>query len=440
MGKIQNFIIELENQQGVYYPGQVVRGEIVLELSEALKIREIRITFRGEAYVDWPGSSSPYDETSGPKKGGFRLPSDDNYSASEEYFNRTIPLFGNGRGEGDNNILPLGRHTFPFDFGLPDVLPSSFEGPWGYIRYVINATLDRPWSFNTNYKRAFTLISPLDLNTQRNAMHSTSNRRAKRMCCLCCKSGPVSGTIYLDKIGFVPGEMININAEIQNLSSFECDVWAILEMKTIYFSTAQKTRSLPKRVKNPLKRTATENKISEVLVFPPKNPSRMETLKTRKLEKEVTRISHPGVQGGESVVWKGMGLVIPPVPPSFLERCNIIDIRYFLKLVIGTLGSLSNLEIPIEVIIGTVPLRPQLVHQNAHAVVPSAPPMPVPSFASDDQPPSYSECVFGQNDITDEEDNEHTQGLLKFAPVCIFYSNNQPHTNMVETPEAKVPI
>ncbi|XP_048733488.1 arrestin domain-containing protein 2-like isoform X2 [Ostrea edulis] len=380
MGKIQNFIIELENQQGVYYPGQVVRGEIVLELSEALKIREIRITFRGEAYVDWPGSSSPYDETSGPKKGGFRLPSDDNYSASEEYFNRTIPLFGNGRGEGDNNILPLGRHTFPFDFGLPDVLPSSFEGPWGYIRYVINATLDRPWSFNTNYKRAFTLISPLDLNTQRNAM------------------------------------------------------------KTIYFSTAQKTRSLPKRVKNPLKRTATENKISEVLVFPPKNPSRMETLKTRKLEKEVTRISHPGVQGGESVVWKGMGLVIPPVPPSFLERCNIIDIRYFLKLVIGTLGSLSNLEIPIEVIIGTVPLRPQLVHQNAHAVVPSAPPMPVPSFASDDQPPSYSECVFGQNDITDEEDNEHTQGLLKFAPVCIFYSNNQPHTNMVETPEAKVPI
>lgn len=50
------------------------------------------------------------------------------------------------------------------------------------------------------------------------------------MCCLCCKSGPVSGTIHLDRIGFVPGEEININAEIQNLSSFDCDVWAILEM------------------------------------------------------------------------------------------------------------------------------------------------------------------------------------------------------------------
>lgn len=50
------------------------------------------------------------------------------------------------------------------------------------------------------------------------------------MCCLCCKSGPLSGSIRLDRIGFVPGEEININAEIQNLSSFDCDVWAVLEM------------------------------------------------------------------------------------------------------------------------------------------------------------------------------------------------------------------
>lgn len=59
-------------------------------------ILEIRISFRGEAYVDWPSSSNPNDKTSGPKKGGFRLPTDDHYSASEEYFNRTIPLFGKG--------------------------------------------------------------------------------------------------------------------------------------------------------------------------------------------------------------------------------------------------------------------------------------------------------------------------------------------------------
>lgn len=34
------------------------------------------------------------------------------------------------------------------------------------------------------------------------------------MCCLCCKLGFVLGIIYLDRIGFVFGEEININVEI----------------------------------------------------------------------------------------------------------------------------------------------------------------------------------------------------------------------------------
>lgn len=430
MEKIKSFIIDLENPLGVYYLGQVVRGEIILELDTPVKIREIRITFRGEAYVDWPSSSNPNDKTSGPKKGGFRLPTDDHYSASEEYFNRTIPLFGKGRGEGEHNTLPVGRYAFPFDFGLPDALPSSFEGPWGYVRYFINSTLDRPNSFNINYKRPFTLIAPLDLNSQRNVLHSTTNRGSKRMCCLCCKSGPVSGTIHLDRIGFVPGEEININAEIQNLSSFDCDVWAILEMKTIYYSTSRKVPTIASGIKNQLKRKPSEDKISEVLVFPPKNGARMKTVKTRKLRKEVAKIPHPGVDGSKSVVWKESGLIIPPVPPSFLEGCNIIDIRYFLKLVVETIGLSSNLEIPIEIIIGTVPLRPQSVVHSCLPVTPSTPPisatLSVPSLDSYDQPPSYSESVLGKNDITDDSDDEHTDGQLKFAPFYTYFSKTQP--------------
>nr|XP_022329204.1 arrestin domain-containing protein 2-like [Crassostrea virginica]XP_022329205.1 arrestin domain-containing protein 2-like [Crassostrea virginica] len=446
MDKIRTFTIELRNPQGVYYPRQVVRGEVILELDAPAKVREIRISFRGEAYVDWPSSTSPGDKTSGPKKGGFRLPTDDHYSACEEYFNRTIPLFGKGRGEGEINYLPVGRHSYPFDFGLPDALPSSFEGPWGYVRYFINTTIDRPGSDNLNYKRPFTLISPLDLNTQRNVLHSTSNRGSRRMCCLCCKSGPLSGSIRLDRIGFVPGEEININAEIQNLSSFDCDVWAVLEMKTIYFSTSRKTQTIASGIKHQLRRRATEEKISEVVVFPPGNTARRKTLKTRKLRKEIAKITHPGVDGGTSVIWRDSILTIPPVPPSFLEGCKIIDIRYFLKLVIETLGPSSNLEIPIEIIIGTVPIRPQIVLQNVlnPSVTPTTPPttpittpLSVPSLdtCSFDQPPSYSESVLGENDITDEGDDEHTTGQLKFAPFYTFYSRS-PTTTRTDCTES----
>lgn len=38
------------------------------------------------------------------------------------------------------------------------------------------------------------------------------------LCCLCCKSGPISATLYLETIGFVPGEGIPIHVEIENRS------------------------------------------------------------------------------------------------------------------------------------------------------------------------------------------------------------------------------
>ena len=40
----------------------------------------------------------------------------------------------------------------------------------------------------------------------------------KSLCCLCCKSGPISATMSLNRSGFVPGEKLTINAEVDNKS------------------------------------------------------------------------------------------------------------------------------------------------------------------------------------------------------------------------------
>lgn len=58
----------------------------------------------------------------------------------------------------------------------------------------------------------------------------THNRQDKFLCCLCCKSGPITGMIRLDRCGFVPGEAIQFNAEIQNMTSRVCGIHVKLTM------------------------------------------------------------------------------------------------------------------------------------------------------------------------------------------------------------------
>jgi hypothetical protein len=41
---------------------------------------------------------------------------------------------------------------------------TSFEGKHGSIRYWLKAEMDKPWSFNHRTKKAFTVISPIDIN------------------------------------------------------------------------------------------------------------------------------------------------------------------------------------------------------------------------------------------------------------------------------------
>ena len=48
--------------------------------------------------------------------------------------------------------------------------------------------------------------------------------------------------------------------------------------------------------------------------------------------KEVGRITERPINEGESFSWEGQQFVIPPLPPSYLAGCNIIDIRYILQV------------------------------------------------------------------------------------------------------------
>ena len=57
----------------------------------------------------------------------------------------------------------------------------------------------------------------------------------KSLCCLCCKSGPISVTMSLDRSGFVPGEKLTINAEVDNKSNKTMNKSVVQLLQTIVF-------------------------------------------------------------------------------------------------------------------------------------------------------------------------------------------------------------
>lgn len=120
-------------------------------------------------------------------------------SETQKYFDETMVLFGSGKYYsffliwceatvlktqhhfailadtsilGDTSMLNAGHMEFPFSFTPPRNSPSSFESSLGHVRYLCKATIHRPWAFNVNAKKAFTMVSALDLNGEPKAFVS----------------------------------------------------------------------------------------------------------------------------------------------------------------------------------------------------------------------------------------------------------------------------
>ncbi|CAL4124482.1 unnamed protein product, partial [Meganyctiphanes norvegica] len=115
--------------------------------------------------------------------------------------------------------------------------------------------------------------------------------KEKYVCCLCCKRGPISAILRIDRSGYIPGDEIIINAECTNM-------------------TERKVTSSAKLVK--------------VTTFSNKNFS-----KKKKHYKTVSsEIKHPEIKSGDTDFWQAQAITIPDVEPSYLEHCKIIDVNY----------------------------------------------------------------------------------------------------------------
>jgi hypothetical protein len=388
MGKLQAFSIEFENPNAVYSAGELVIGNVIVDLSDSMSMRGIRIKLLGRAKVHWSVRKGKNDQT--------------HYRAEEVYVNETMCLFGS-MGSDSNVRLEAGHHQYIFTVRLPDRLPSSFEGEHGYIRYTVEATIDKPWKFDHVTRTAFTVIGILDLNTEALEFRSpfTASNETVVQCC-CWTSGTVSATVMLNKRCFVPGETVFISAEIFNRSQ----------------TNVCKTRAA-------LKQYTEFRGVSDSFFSSGNMKSRWESSVAAdvNVDQEVT--------AGTTGSWHNVALVIPSIPPSRLVGCNIINVNYVLKIYVD--AQYSELKLSTDLLIGTIPLR-GLFFTASHPVTGGAITVQPTSSANqqatdeppdysscDLPPPSYEECVSGQVDIREVNDSKYLRGNLTWAPKYPMY-------------------
>ncbi|KAK4019586.1 arrestin domain-containing protein 3 [Daphnia magna] len=381
---MESFSVELEQPQGVFLPGQNVNGFIQFKTTAAESFKGLTVECVGKSQVQWSET-----ETSG------RETETVHYQASENYFYHKILLFA-----GSDTEFQPNDYRYAFSFTLPHQLPPSFEGAHGSLRYYIKAVLGRRWMLDAVFKRGFSVNTIVDLNQNFQASIPVKNEETKTVCCLCCQSGPITAIAWLPKSGYVPGETILFCGRVDNKS---------------------RSRLLQTSVR-----------LVERTIFKAQGKQKED----ERVIREITR-SQQSADRENLELWNDIPIIVPPLAPSDLHHCSIIDLRYFLEFVIDP-GTLSfNFKVPIEITIGTIPFKESFPTFQPQASAPSItdrnsansmantigflPPFMLNEYPN--LPPStYESGMFGGN-LREEGDTEHLNiGFdTLFKPIYISY-------------------
>ncbi|XP_078045502.1 arrestin domain-containing protein 2-like isoform X2 [Augochlora pura] len=411
MSSVRAFHIIFERPGASYMAGEIVRGTIILDTTKTKNIRGIHYTAKGAALVLWRETRT---------RRGERI--HETYRSSQHYFSQRVEILVPS--EPNSRIdLPEGHHQYPFQFQLPTDIPSSFEHTYGHVRYTVKVTVDRPWKFDHECKVAFTVVSILDLNIHRDKCLGLHEEVRKSFSCCCFDQGSVNVTIQVPSTGYVPGQTINTLVNYANASS---DVGI----------------------------TKISLKLERVLKL-------HANTRTRTEEFEVAASSYAGPFTTQGTII--LEIKVPPIPPSYMPFCKILDLDYYLKVGVHFTGSHLKITRRYPVLIGSVPLyyapsapdiqpiniTPYPTKEPATSNATPMPEVPQPGTSTDntqppyigfvvpDQsnpavtwnipPPSYEECMIGAQNIRDDDESIHVDGAnTPFRPKYPVFNYPSP--------------
>uniref|UniRef100_A0AAV2MP69 G-protein coupled receptors family 1 profile domain-containing protein n=1 Tax=Knipowitschia caucasica TaxID=637954 RepID=A0AAV2MP69_KNICA len=311
------------------------------------KLQEFEITFEGNKVVYSPGESI---SGSVRIKVAQALPckaikvncngfcgittkvNDTAWTTEEQYFNTTVSV-------ADKGTLKPGEHTFPFKFLIPATAPTSYEGNYGKIIYRVRSFIDTP-RFAKDYdtEKSFYLLSLLNLNQVPDIWGPSQSAVTQLFTYMLMKTGTMVLKAQTDMKGYTPGQVIQVTAKIHNQSGK---------------SSSNVTASLMQRVTYETKKPTHDLRV-------------------------IAQVEGGVVKAGKELEWREQ-IIVPPLPQSQLNGCDLIKIEYYVKVSFKS----PDVMLTLPIHIGNVSLDKK--HQPK-----SSPNCPASAAASDPAPASAS--------------------------------------------------
>ncbi|XP_049434207.1 arrestin domain-containing protein 3-like isoform X3 [Epinephelus fuscoguttatus] len=255
------------NEKNTFTSGDIVSGEVALEVAKDCEINSLLIKFKGKAEVLW---TERHGQTT------VVYHSKDKYFSIKHYFVRDKDhkddneiLLTTVNGDTHSRVIAPGCHIYPFTFQIPlQEMPSSFTGSVGKIIYSLEAKLCRSMRINKKDSTKINFVSKVDLSSDPGLMMPQHESKDKKMKFF--TSGTVAMDVNLEKTGFFQGEGLKVLTSVQNNSSREIKPKYCVYRKHSFFANGKRrlsTKDLFKEVGEPIPPSTSVN-VTQVLPIP----------------------------------------------------------------------------------------------------------------------------------------------------------------------------
>nr|XP_040222886.1 arrestin domain-containing protein 3-like [Anopheles coluzzii] len=306
-----------DNSSGIFTAGDRVTGVIELHLTKIKKVRGVCLLISGYSAVLWEAKVPD-----GPKNKKVKA----QFKGREDFIKQKQYLAGSENGAGMQ--LPPNLVRYKFDFSIPPSAPTSMEGKYGHVRYLLQVTLERPWKFDHNFQQPFTVVCRADLN-QSNEVLCIPTRAENMMTFYCglCRSRPLMVSATTPKSGYAPGETIELEVFVQNSSKVTVSVIEIRWQKILKFTSQTRV-------------------IGQTQIPKEESNVQYEVLEVRKI---------PSIEGENDARFVE-SFVVGPVPSTETTHSRIVAVEYELALVVKPQASTKRMKLNIPITIGQIPL------------------------------------------------------------------------------------